>query len=93
MILQDISQWFQVLRSAIMNNHFSSEGNIPEDDFKVMTNLNKNNFRNLYTLCNNVLLYDKNIIVKKAFLTFLVKLKYDLSDDLQKIVMFHPETC
>ncbi|XP_050508545.1 uncharacterized protein LOC126885834 [Diabrotica virgifera virgifera] len=87
---KEVSEWFQALRlTAIENttNRFETDTGIQEDDFKALTNLSKNNFQDLYTYCDEVVVYDRTrVITKKDLVTFLMKLKYNLSDDLLKVL-------
>jgi hypothetical protein len=50
--------------------------------------VSKSNFRDLFNFCDNTVVHDKNRkIKKKDLITFLIKLKYDLSDDLLKVLL------
>jgi hypothetical protein len=52
--------------------------------------VSKSNFRDLFNFCDNTVVHDKNRkIKKKDLITFLIKLKYDLSDDLKVLLSYN----
>lgn len=85
------TQWITNMRNYAMNvcnSRFSEETNFEDEDFRSLTSLTKEQFRELYTYCDPVNIGDQlRRVTKKHLITFLMKIRQGLSDNFIKSLM------
>lgn len=88
---KETGEWFKALRTAAVlraGEKYDSEENFEENDFQTLTKISRENFRDLFMFCDDVVVYDKNrTITKKDLMAFLMKVTQDLSDEVLKALL------
>lgn len=84
---REIHEWFLALKDY-NSTSFDSEEHFEDEEFKKITSINKQQFADLFSTCQPVVIYGKNRVpTKKDMIAFLMKLRQGLSDEYIKVIM------
>ncbi|XP_011263507.2 uncharacterized protein LOC105255738 [Camponotus floridanus] len=91
---QQLQIILQELRRANQNScSYNDENSFTDEEFKSITPISQNQFRELYTFCDPVSRIDGKgyrYISKRDLLLFLCKLRQGLSDEFLKVIFHYP---
>lgn len=88
-----LHSFLQALRTEInekSNREINSERDFSDEEFHAVSLLNKEDFNDLYSVCDPVLQHGvRRNVTKKHLLTFLCKMKQGLSDEFLAVIFLY----